>query len=1238
MLRFSRVQPLKTQHKNSQLNPLQLHPRGFALIATISVMVLLVMIALAMLSLSSIELRQSSHLSHQQEARANARMALMIAIGELQKYAGPDTRVTANASLVNESSPNPYWVDVYKTRPDEDLSADTPVSGSFVVGNHDDPLYLTDSRVSGDGKYERPLPIAHLVSGNKNHSPDTALTSEQSVVILDTGDDASSVRVPLVDVNGSRYAYWVSDNSVKALYNRTNPHSKTGNSNPDANNEEFYGSCVTQSMNLDNFDIDGKKPMESHSSLDPDQLKKVLSLGTSRLLFPKLTHQDLKKAFHTISSDSAAVFSDPINGGLKRDLTPFIEVGDMTPMNEDQNKNLPPLLTSTPIIKGEHHNMTSPRFGILKNWADMRFKMSSASGEVTIDPQVSKDSFRQTFSRSLHLKRRDLTKVESNYLQPVVVESSLGWDFSPYTSGAGEKLRAHIFPRLILWNPYNVTLAARKYVMLTNLPYYGTFHYRGGNSFRVYYPRLLGMSKGTHGNPGWSFPGFVTVPVTLEPGECKVFSPDMQNSNGTSLAGIARRFDNVNINNNVLSPDKAPSAESFYWDTNYTLSKAETPDNKDENYGFSGDSNNFYGAWELASDEYIVLQSTSNMNGNVTLNDLESDDQYETISHFLAENNAESRYSKWYAAQHSQHAVNGTLYFRNLQNWPTDRLPPRLWRRGIRLQWFDESTERAATSNYAKNPSRLTTPLVATTNLHGGILNHPSPLGVRFQNRNDWQLPHLNGHLYFRQPTDPDELKSFFPPSPIGRPGEGYPTRVVLFDLPRRDPGIFSLGQFQSAQFSYLPWHPSYVLGSSYSTDQADVDATALRDSSYQTDPAFLVTDSQRWSTSSSAWGRGTYNANNIDQRAAADSVSNNKHGDEVLVYDIAYELNHAFWDSYMLSSIPYQGGLNGRKADWDGETPLPISHYRPRPTSSLSMPKVIDQVAASPQFTFYHSAEFLLNHGALNVNCDNKEVWKAYLLSLKDKKHPNLAGDSTAGAGTSALTRHLLPGEDGSTSIGSSIDDKAWNGFRALTENEIDRLAGEIVKQVRERGPFLSMSDFINRRLNKTDNQNYAGVMQAAIDNAGINASLEQDGGLYDADKTSEVAKDLISIKNRVDYKTALLPGYFSQNDLITVLTPSLTTRGDTFTIRAYGESRDASGKNVLARAYCEAVVQRVPEYVDSSDDAIEPIRIYDEANHTWKINISSGSAGSGVSKTNLRFGRKFKIQKFRWLSPTEV
>ena len=78
------------------------HSRGFALVATVSMMVLLTLVAIAMLSLSTIEQRSSGEADRM--ARANARMALMIAIGELQKAAGPDQRVTTTARILGDAS------------------------------------------------------------------------------------------------------------------------------------------------------------------------------------------------------------------------------------------------------------------------------------------------------------------------------------------------------------------------------------------------------------------------------------------------------------------------------------------------------------------------------------------------------------------------------------------------------------------------------------------------------------------------------------------------------------------------------------------------------------------------------------------------------------------------------------------------------------------------------------------------------------------------------------------------------------------------------------------------------------------------------------------------------------------------------------------------------------------------------------------------------------------------------
>ena len=53
----------------------QAKPRGFALVATLMLMLLLGILAVGMLSLSTVSLRGNTGNSAQQEAQANARMA-----------------------------------------------------------------------------------------------------------------------------------------------------------------------------------------------------------------------------------------------------------------------------------------------------------------------------------------------------------------------------------------------------------------------------------------------------------------------------------------------------------------------------------------------------------------------------------------------------------------------------------------------------------------------------------------------------------------------------------------------------------------------------------------------------------------------------------------------------------------------------------------------------------------------------------------------------------------------------------------------------------------------------------------------------------------------------------------------------------------------------------------------------------------------------------------------------------
>ena len=88
----------------------------------------------------------------------------------------------------------------------------------------------------------------------------------------------------------------------------------------------------------------------------------------------------------------------------------------------------------------------------------------------------------------------------------------------------------------------------------------------------------------------------------------------------------------------------------------------------------------------------------------------------------------------------------------------------------------------------------------------------------------------------------------------------------------------------------------------------------------------------------------------------------------------------------------------------------------------------------------------------------------------------------------------------------------------------------------------------------------------------------------------------------------------------MLRILEPMATVRSDTFVIRTCGEATDANGV-VTSRAYAEAVVQRVPEYVNPIDRP--------------SVNVDSVASASAINKA---FGRRFKMTSFRWLAKQEI
>jgi hypothetical protein len=161
-------------------------------------------------------------------------------------------------------------------------------------------------------------------------------------------------------------------------------------------------------------------------------------------------------------------------------------------------------------------------------------------------------------------------------------------------------------------------------------------------------------------------------------------------------------------------------------------------------------------------------------------------------------------------------------------------------------------------------------------------------------------------------------------------------------------------------------------------------------------------------------------------------------------------------------------------------------------------------------------------------------------------------------------------------------------------------------------------MGDFVNRRLSTDVALAVSGALQQAIDQAGVNRALAD---------SANVGFDITSLPNDANYafpKAALGPSYqgapgcLSQADLLTVLGNAATVRSDTFIIRACGECRGAADQ-VLGRAWCEAVFQRVPDWVDPADAAETP-------------------PDQLTSETNRTLGRRFRLIAFRWLQPDEV
>ncbi len=347
---------------------------------------------------------------------------------------------------------------------------------------------------------------------------------------------------------------------------------------------------------------------------------------------------------------------------------------------------------------------------------------------------------------------------------------------------------------------------------------------------------------------------------------------------------------------------------------------------------------------------------------------------------------------------------------------------------------------------------------------------------------------------------------------------------------------------------------------------------------------------------------------------------------------DFSYRINEATWDRFFFS------GYDAASHDWLNPRIQPTDSALSADNALLDDPDII--------------AALLTIEGAFNVNSTSIEAWEAQLASLRRRAISYFDAADTANgiqtydAGTLANPVARAPLPTGTAFVADHPSDgisaEMWKGFRNLTDDEISRLAAQIVYQVKLRGPFLSISDFVNRDLSDESDASYGpwqmGALQAALD---YRWSRNFDGGTYPATGINSNLREWIGstyiigatkgIHQRVTSATETglphpeatdgqsrsraAPGYVTQADLLSILGSVVSARSDTFTIRAYGDvENELNGES--AYAVCEAIVQRITEPV------------YPDDTNPWEP----------TAATKQTLGRKFVITSFRWLDEDEI
>lgn len=1083
------------------MNPEQ----GFALVIVASMMVLLVVIAVGLLGMASISLRGSEHEARMRVARANARLAMELAIGQLQLEMGPDQRITTSAGILQA--------------PDEGAQGGVAPRNWTGVWN-------AAASTSTDFDDGRPKAFRKwLVTTAAEDSISAPDSDSRPMVEMQLDPGGTTAEAPLIGAPGGRLGWLTSDESMKAPLDLAEQEAMS------------MGERVARNHAPDRPtpEID---PSLAALKSDPATAAKMLTLGQAELAgaLPVAGFS----SNYTVGTRS--VLSNVRDGGLKKDISSLFELPEIS-IPKDLGVWTGQASFNDPkvYLYGQPGIALGARWNHLFAYYNLYRDVRRVGGVPMIEPANGLIDW--------HLADRyqNFGDEAGGFRFPRISKVIYVFSYMSRSTGRGNyqlELGTDIF--VTLWNPFDTGI-----LFPANTTFFAKFS--KGLPFRFQWY----LNDAKRGGPtalqqiadGGSLfvssefrnPGNGRL-FQMAPGETLVFS--MKSIGGGSIWGTQPVFE-----------------PGIYYD------KGLASDN------VMGPGGQLTG---LSADNVSVGLEPVNDVPAYTIGGVNTS-QY--IDFWIYDTQ-----KKWPYYEHRGELIakGSTDFIRHMKSIDKDRVRSvTLAEVASRRQPFAAFVMESRTAMDSVNP--------VPQFLHTGNTRLSSRLDGDVQNlayeRMEYRLEPVSG-------WDSDLIQATLEGDPAGA-NHGY---IGSGRIP-------ATGRTHMTALS-IPAVPPVSLASFRHAGVGDGAAT-LRATHW----GFNSTPNPNFSDGS------------VGNSYAHPLISPNR-AVEGTLYDHSFLVNEALWDSWFLSSLsPRSGGeFNEARGIQDvfrdfmnHGTPLLNPRMKPYPGSSTSadLEKRYFRNQVVQPVTYKEIAARLMLAGPFNVNSTSVDAWAGFLASTRNhriEKVSKTGGPSewVSSEGTLFSRTERIMG--GSVDSEGSMDSQ-YGGFRDLSDDDIRVLAEEIVAEVRSRGPFLNLAEFVNRRLSSDSSVSLSGALQTAIDRSKLNEKLRKNP----VAGTRAPMGARVRNGNAAALDTAAgAPGWLMQADILDPLGPFLVVRGDTFRIRGYGEATDASG-NVVARAWCEAVVQRNPEWLDPAEDAA-----------TWPVKLPR----------NQRFGRRFTPVSFRWLA----